>query len=281
MCAMAGKAYVLTIRGARGTASSPGSRTLRYGGNTTCLEVALTPNRRVILDCGSGLRSLHEDLPPDPQPEGYHFHVFLTHYHWDHVEGLASFRPVYDWRSTFTFHGFTREGTDVQAALEGVVRPPWFPVSLADTASVKTYVELDHETLDVEGLQVAPVLLHHPQGIAGYRLDHGGRSVVFATDTERGDLESDAALLTIARGADVLIHDAQFTPEEYEAKYSGWGHSTWEHAVAVAREAGVKRLILCHHDPDRSDDEVDRIVEAAREEFPGVEAAREGMNILL
>lgn len=277
---MSSRPYVLTIRGARGSTPTSGRNIVRYGGNTTCLEVALAPNRRLILDCGSGLRSLHEDLPRDPPPEGREFHVFLTHYHWDHLEGLPFFPPIYDRRSTFVFHGFVHEATDVRSALEGALRPPWFPMSLGETASVKSYVNLGVDTLAVEELQVIPVLLHHPQGIAGYRLEHDGHSVVLATDTERGDPVADAALSALAHRADVLIHDAQYTPDEYAAKH-GWGHSTWEHAVAAARDAEVRRLLLFHHDPERSDDEVDALVEAAREEFPEVEGAREGMTLSL
>ncbi len=273
--------YVVTIRGARGTASISGRRIVRYGGHTACLDLAFAPDRRLILDCGSGLRSLAADLPSEPHAAGYQFHVFLTHYHWDHIEGLPCFPPVYDWRSSFSFHGFTHEGFGVQSALEGALQPPWFPVSFADTPSAKTYVDLDGETLFVDGVRVTSAPLRHPQGITGYRLEHAGRSLVFVTDTERGDPECDRALIDLARGADVLVHDAQYTPDEYAARCNGFGHSTWEHAVAVAHEAGVKRLLLFHHDPDRSDDQVDAIVEAAQREFPDVEAAREGMTIPL
>ncbi len=262
----------LVIRGVRGSTPVTDGRMRRYGGNTPCLELSLSEHRTVLLDCGSGLLSASARSPQ----EGLEFDVFLTHYHMDHLQGLPFFKPLLDSRVRFTFHGFD----DVRGALHGFIRPPWFPVALDDTPSVKRYAELDCSPISIGELELTVARLHHPQGNTAYRLEHAGRSVVYATDVERGDTASDAALKRLAGGADVLIHDAQYTPEEYESR-RGWGHSTWRHAVDAAREAGVRQLILFHHDPARTDEEIDSLVDDARKAFPHVEAAREGMIFYL
>lgn len=271
---------MLTVRGARGSAPSAGARTLRHGGHTTCLDVPVGERRRVVLDCGSGLRLLDAVLP-DPGPAGFQFDVFLTHYHWGHLEGLPLFRALNDPRNRFTFHGASWGGKSVQGLLEEALGPPWLPAGFEDTLASKEYVELGEGTVSIEGLEVTARRLHHPQGVFGLRLERDGRSVVLATDHERGDPRSDDALLALARSADVLIHDARYTPEEYQASHRGWGHSTWRHAVEAARETGAGRLVLCHHDPSRSDDEIDALVAEARELFPATDAASEGLTLPL
>jgi ribonuclease BN (tRNA processing enzyme) len=151
---------------------------------------------------------------------------------------------------------------------------------LRSAPSAKTYIDLSDEPFELPGFTVRSVRLRHPQGVAAYRLDHETGSVVFATDVESGDPEYDGVFRSLIDGVDILIHDAQYTPEEYEQR-RGRGHSSWTNAVKLASECQVGRLILFHHDPDRSDDELEVIVEQAREIFPHVEAAREGSSLLL
>lgn len=262
----------------RGSLPTTDSKTLGYGGNTCCLEVVASERRRLLFDCGSGLLAVAAALPQGGTGDPLEFDVFLTHYHMDHLMGLPFFKPLLGGGSRFKFYGFgTAEGT-MQQAIAGLVRPPWFPIPIEQTASQKSYVELDDNPIRVGDFTVTAARLNHPQGITGYRLQRGERSIVFATDIERGDPESDAALRSLASGADVLIHDAQYTPAEYPS-CRGWGHSTWRHAVEAAEEAGVRRLVLFHHDPERSDEQLDAIVEEARKIFPGVDAAREGMTL--
>jgi phosphoribosyl 1,2-cyclic phosphodiesterase len=271
----------LTLRGARGSEPSVGARASRHGGHTTCLDVGLSERRRVVLDCGTGLRLLGAALPDDPGPGGIRFDVFLTHYHWDHLAGLPLFRGLQDPRNRVVIHGASFGGKDVQGLLEEALGPPWLPVGIEDMPASIEYEELVEGTTEIEDLVITARRLHHPQGVFGFRLERGGRSVVLATDHERGDPRADDALLALSRGADVLIHDAQYTPEEYLETHRGWGHSTWRHAVDAAREAGAGRLLLCHHDPRRSDDEIDAIVEAARRVFPATDAASEGLTFPL
>ena len=158
---------------------------------------------------------------------------------------------------------------------------PYFPLQLRDTPSVKRFVDIGEETHEVEDLRITAAMVHHPQGAAGYRLERNGRSVAFIPDSELGDDRSRASVTRLAEGVDVLIHDAQYTPEEYDQRYKSWGHSSWMHVVETAQAAGVKSLILFHHDPDRTDAQLDAIREQVREAFPGADVAREGMTISL
>jgi phosphoribosyl 1,2-cyclic phosphodiesterase len=270
----------LTFRGVRGSICRPGGKFLRYGGNTTCADVRLSEREWLILDCGSGMPELHPELPATVPQGGLRFHVLLTHYHRDHLEGLPFFRPLHDPACSFTFYGFPWESMGVREALETGLRPPWFPVPIGDTPSTKSYVDLTGSPLRIDGIKVSTARLSHPQGSTAYRLERSGGTVVFATDTEYGDDELDARLVELSRGAKVLIHDAQYTPDEYD-DYRGHGHSTWRHAVEIARAGAVERLVLFHHDPERSDDELDAIAEQARSAFAAVECAREGASIPL
>ncbi len=250
----------------------------RYGGHTTCIDIEVSELARIIIDCGTGLRAVESTLPPTP-PEGFDFHVLLTHYHWDHLQGLPFFRPLYDRRNRFIFYGHTWEGNGVEELVAGGFGPPWFPVSLSETASAKRYVDVDRSSIDIDGFTVTTDRLDHPQGVTAYRIQHGDRSVVVATDVELGS--DNSGLVELARDAEVLIHDAQYLPREYDALYRGWGHSTWEQVVEAAVEAGAKRVVLVSHDPDRTDAQIEEVVRLARARFPLVDAGYEGMTLEL
>lgn len=274
---MADKQYKLNFRGVRGSRCVSAANVARYGGHTTCVDVQLSPTRWLIIDCGLGLCSLSSELRSKIPLEGFDFDVLMTHYHLDHLIGLSYFEPLYNPSCRFTFRGFPWGEMGVQETLERLLGPPWFPVPLGKTASSKTYVDLTGEPFEIDGLSIRTARVKHPQGATAYRLEHAGGSLVFATDTEHGDAGCEE-LLSLTHRSDVLIHDAQYTPEEFEG-FRGRGHSTWQHAVEVARRAEAAQLILFHHDPERTDEELDRIVEAAGKEFPGAQAAREGMSI--
>jgi ribonuclease BN (tRNA processing enzyme) len=160
------------------------------------------------------------------------------------------------------------------------MEPPLFPVPLRLALSERTFVAAPNGAWEVGPLTVRSARLNHPQGVNAYRIDHGAGSLVLATDVEAGDPESDEKLVALAEGADVLIHDAQYLPEEIET-YRGWGHSTWDQAVDIAERAGVERLVIISHDPERTDDGVDVLLAAARERFPNTDAAYTGMQLEL
>lgn len=267
----------LTVHGARGSTPVSGEHTQRYGGRTTCFSIDPSPETTIIFDCGTGMAFAPElrSLPP------VHYHVFITHYHYDHLQGLQFFKSLYEPQHQFTFYGHPVDSMSIQEAIGGVFKPPWFPVSLDDTMARKNFVELDGTPVVIEDLEIRSIPLRHPQGVSGFRIDHADRSIVIATDYEAGDPAIDASLAEFARDAKILIHDAQYTPEEYENQFTGWGHSTWDDAVAAARASNVERLILTSHDPFRSDGDLDAILAEARISFPRVDGAYEGMQIPL
>ena len=263
----------LVVRGARGSMSVSGPQYARYGGNTTSFHVDLGGNDHLVIDAGTGLRPLEHSLGPGP----HRFTIFLTHYHWDHIQGLPMFTLLHDPSATFRFVGATHGGKDVATALKGAIGHPWFPVFLADCASSIEYLAVE-EKMDIGPVTVRSIPLHHPQGVTGYRLDGTGDSVVIATDHEAGDAGIDAALAELATGATTLVHDAQYSDREYAAR-TGWGHSTPDGAVDAAQAAGVRRLVITSHDPDHSDGQVDELVTRARIRFPLTTGAYEGMTI--
>jgi len=269
---------ILTFRGVRGSMPVSGGDTTRHGGHTLCIDITAGDGSVVLIDSGTGISRLNREGTQDGPTD---YHVFLTHYHWDHIQGLLFFRPLFDPENHFTFYGHQWDGMSSQAAIEGALRPPWFPISIQDTAAQKAYVTLEETKFELGNLTVTAAPLRHPQGVTAYRIDGPNRSVVVATDCERGDVEADEQLRRLAAGADILAHDAQYSPEEYEDHYVGWGHSTWAQAAQAAHEAGVKELILVSHDPARTDDEIDALVELTRGSFPNTQAAHEGMQIEL
>lgn len=267
----------LTLRvwGCRGSMAVSGESYRRYGGNTTCFEVEVEPRHHLVIDCGTGLRGLQRTVAKDLDRR---YTIFLTHYHWDHIQGLPVFRPLFESRAQATFHGPRSDGRGIREVLDEVFRPPWWPISIEQGSASLEFRDLG-EPVEVGPVTVSHRMLSHPQGVAAYRLDGPSRSIVIATDHEAGEPEADSRLTELAAGAGVLIHDAQYTPEEHGTIRKGWGHSTWETAVRAALDSGVKQLVLTSHDPDRSDDGVDSIRAEARARFPLTDAAYEGMTI--
>ena len=266
--------FIVTCRGVRGSVPVSGPQYQRYGGATTCFEIDLEADHRLLIDAGTGALSINSDLSSGP----HHFTILLTHLHWDHTLSLPFFAPLYQPQNEFDFFGHMSGELTIDEALEAVMRPPWFPVSFRSAPSTKRFHHLSGDPFTVEDISVSYTRLYHPQGVTGYRLERDGVVLVVATDVEHGDSASDRAVRELAANADVLIYDAQYHPQEHRDSKVGWGHSTWEAAVEVARDASVECLILTSHDPSRADDEIDAMVAQAREHFPNTEAAAEGMK---
>ncbi len=271
----------LTVRfwGVRGSLPSPGPDTALVGGNTSCVEVT-TPTTRVVLDAGSGLRALGDALVA--RGEHRDTTLLLSHEHRDHVMGIPFFAPLYmpGCNVTFVSGG---HGAPLRDVLARQMTPPMFPVAFGSLPSRVVCRELaPAERLTVGDLEIETATLNHPDPVYAFRLSSGGKSVVFATDTEHFACV-DPRLLRLARGADLLIYDAQYTPEEYAGELgpprTGWGHSTFAAGVELARAAGVGTLALFHHDPRRTDAGVAEIVQRARASFPDTVAAREGLTV--
>jgi phosphoribosyl 1,2-cyclic phosphodiesterase len=274
----------LTVRfwGVRGSVPSPGPRTSAVGGNTSCVEVRCG-DELIILDAGTGLRGLGDRLVAGGRPVVGS--VLFSHVHWDHIQGFPFFSPLFRPGTELTLVGRPDDGS-LEGAMRRQMTCPSFPVALDAVPALLSYREIEPgRPFAVGSAVVRAARLHHPNGVMAYRIEHGGRSVVFATDTEHYADRIDSDLVSLAEGADVLIYDAQYTPEEYAGVIGGsrvgWGHSTWVEGVRLARAAGVGSLVLFHHDPTHDDAAVDAIERAARSMLPGSAAAREGMEIHL
>jgi phosphoribosyl 1,2-cyclic phosphodiesterase len=278
----ASQPFLIRFWGVRGSLASPGSKTLRTGGNTSCVEVSCG-GEKVIFDLGTGLRPLGESLIKRGPLRAY---LFVSHYHWDHISGLPFFAPAYDPKSELIIHGATRRGRDVRQILSGQMIDPYFPVDLGVLNARLRFVTLNDEGVAQVGkkIKVRAAELNHPGGSLGYRLECGKRVFVYATDFEHGT-DGDERLVQLAQGADLMVFDAQYTPQEYEGNgvpsRRGWGHSTYAAGAALARRAGVKKLALFHHAPDRDDKGIGRLALLAKKLHPGAFAAREGMEIAL
>lgn len=267
----------LQVRGCRGSMSVSGDEYRRYGGNTTCFTIEVEPDHHLVVDCGTGLRSLQHAVSSD-RPQ--RFTILLTHYHWDHIQGLPVFLPLFSPENTVTIHGPRFDEIGVRRALGQVMCPPWWPVSLEEAAASVSLVDLSGD-LEVGPVAVSHAFGSHPQGVVAYRLRGPSRSVAIATDHEAGDGEADARVSGLAAGVDVLVHDAQYSIEEIRSGRRGRGHSTPESAVRAVAAAGATRLVLTSHDPDRTDAGVDGLRGVARAVFPNTDAAYEGMSIPL
>ena len=280
----------LTVRcwGVRGSIPTPGPRTVRYGGNTTCVEVR-SGETRLIFDAGSGIRILGEDLLEGGPNK---IHIFLTHFHWDHIQGFPFFAPLYDADDTIRVIAPRQSNIDVRNLFAGQMGPIYFPVPFSVVAAAMEFEHLKEGAMEVYGATLTTMTMKHPSNVVGYRIELDDQVVCFLPDNEiAGDMydvgdDWDDRLLEFVKEADLLIHDAMYTEEEYPNRL-GWGHSTFKQAIRLAEEADVSKLLFFHHDPRRSDDELDRIVDRlvedaiARGSSLDLSAAREGVDLRL
>jgi len=264
--------------GVRGSLPVPGPSTSVYGGNTSCVEIRCG-DRLVILDAGSGAMPLGRSLAPK---SGDHFDLLLTHCHHDHVQGLMFFAPLLTKGCTTRIHCGHLQGESAEEALTRMFSPPLFPVTfrqLPGTVEFNGFHAGDDVTLQ-GGLQVGTYPLRHPSGSTAYRVDHAGRSVCYVTDIEHDEGPPPAGLVEFCRGADLVIYDTMFTPDEF-SRCRGWGHSTTSAGVELCRAAGVGRLAAFHHHPKYDDETIARLEAELTKELPDSFYAREGQTVLL
>jgi phosphoribosyl 1,2-cyclic phosphodiesterase len=299
--------------GVRGSYPVPGQRTNRYGGNTSCVEVRPHGGDPIIIDAGTGIRRLGKTLMQDAFGEGRGTaHLLISHTHWDHIQGLPFFSPLYKRGNTLHLFARQRDDTHLRAVFESQTEEPYFPVPMASLKAEICFHELmEGQSFEIGKAKISCTRLNHPWIAIAYRIDADGASLVYASDTAPfrdillehefiakppvlgGPLDPrDAAklwamresLLRLCQGADLLIYDTQFTTEEYRSR-PHWGHSTPDDAIEMALEARVKALVLYHHAPARSDDEQDAILDVCRIKLAGapfeVLAAHEGMELVL
>lgn len=268
----------LTFWGVRGTVPVSNKDFLEFGGNTSCASVRGGSGQTVIIDAGTGIRGLGAKLAAEKGPEPLRLHLLLTHFHLDHVIGLPFFLPLYSRATEIIFYSFT-DPEETKRNLSRLMSGSLFPVKFEEMPAKKTFKKAAQSGFRIGGIKVTTCPLVHPQGSVAYRLEKDGRSIVFATDTEHPESGIDERLAGFVKGASCLVYDAMFTPKEYAAGRSGWGHSTWLEGTKIARRAGVKRLLLSHLNPDHSDRKVRIIRRLARNEFPGSDCAREGLRL--
>ncbi|MFM6192434.1 MAG: MBL fold metallo-hydrolase [Planktothrix sp.] len=275
--------FTVHFWGVRGSIACPGSETVRYGGNTPCIEMRVG-SERLIFDGGTGLRVLGQSLLGQMPVTG---HLFFTHYHWDHIQGFPFFVPAFIKINTFYIYGtIAPDGSTVQHRLNDQMLHPNFPVPLQIMGADLKFVDITvGNPIEIgDEIVVETALLNHPGEAVGYRVNWRNYAAAYITDTEHFPDHLDENVLFLARNADVLIYDATYTDEEYYSEKSskvGWGHSTWQEAVKVAKAAQVKRLVIFHHDPLHNDDFMDKIGEQVAEQFPNSLIAREGLSIQL
>ncbi|MFB3915200.1 MAG: MBL fold metallo-hydrolase [Terriglobales bacterium] len=266
--------------GVRGSTPTPQTENMRYGGNTSCVEVRVKEHI-YIFDCGTGFRLLGKQLAGEFDSRPITAHIFLSHFHWDHIQGIPFFGPLYDAPDNhFFFHSSSRT-RGLQRAIEEQMTDPYFPVNMSEMAAHRNFYDIEEGRLKFDHIIIETKWLNHPQGCLGFRMETPEGVLVYATDNEPGDTVFDKSVRKLAAGADVLIYDAQYLPEEYVAKKRGWGHSHWREAINVVMESGARELVLFHHDPDHSDACIDSIVQKAREYYPKVRAAEEGLELKL
>jgi phosphoribosyl 1,2-cyclic phosphodiesterase len=287
--------FRLRFWGTRGSIPTPGPATVRYGGNTPSVEVRTADGSLIVLDAGTGIRELGRSLIAGANGAPIRGDIFLTHAHWDHIQGIPFFAPAFQRGNQFTIWGSKSLARSIDRVVRDQMSPVVFPVSFEALAATVEFRELTEERHATDGFAVRAIRVRHPGGALGYRFDshdpESGGSFVYISDNE---LRSDEAhdthgdwrpkLVSFIRGARMLVHDATYTEAEY-ANHRGWGHSTYRDAVDLAVEAGVETLVLFHHSPDRSDEELDRCLADCRADASRasstlrVVAAAEGMEI--
>ena len=267
-----------TIRfwGVRGSIACPGPGTVRYGGNTSSIEVRCG-SRLLLFDAGTGIRDLGNLLVAESPLDA---DLFLTHTHFDHVCGLPFFRPFFQPQNTFRlWAGHLEEGMTLQKVLVEFMMAPLFPVAPDVFRAGMRYQEFRAgETLSpAPGIVLRTTALNHPNGATGYRIEFGARSVCYLTDIEHVPGAPDPGIVSLIAAADLVIYDCMYTDAQYAEGHVGWGHSTWQEGVRLCKAAGAKRLVVFHHNPDHDDDALDAIGREVEAAMPGSLLAREGM----
>ncbi len=269
----------VTFWGTRGSIPTSGPKYVGYGGNTPCVQVQLESTKDVVVfDSGTGIRELGLRLVQTAREHSRVIHLFLTHAHWDHIQGFPFFIPAF--LPDFTIHFYCTK--DAKAVLDGQMSAPYFPVTMDIMGSQKHFHLITaQDAVTVGEARVTNIPTPHPQGSTAFRIDEKDKSLVFATDTEHAAGTVNQHLAKFAKNADALIYDAQYTPEEYNAGKQGWGHSTYSEAVKLVQAAGAKKLVLFSHDPGHDDDTLHQIEEAAKGLFPDTLSARDGLDMPL
>ena len=274
----------LKFYGARGSIPICDAGFQQFGGNTTCFQITFPDiNQIAIVDAGTGIRNLGRDLRAMGHTQEQIVLAF-THFHWDHIQGFPFFTPAYDPKQKLTILtlGEEQEVSDLREVFETQMQSRYFPVQLNHMGAEFRFVQIGKATehlreMNNAATSITALKLNHPGGAYGFRIERQGRVLVICTDVEHGDT-IDANVVALAKGADLLVHDGQYTAEELEGR-RGWGHSSYDQALQVAEMAGVKRLAITHHDPGHDDEFLTRMEKLCQERFKECVLAKEGMEL--
>jgi phosphoribosyl 1,2-cyclic phosphodiesterase len=270
------KEFWVRFWGVRGTVPCPGPNTVRYGGNTPCIEV-MCGGERLIFDAGTGIRALGASLGGANDLKS---HIFLTHTHMDHIAGFPFFRPAYNKNNSFQIWAgnLAAQNGNIRSVLSAIMSRPIFPVPLRIMHACMAFHDFHAgDTLNpLPEVVVRTAPLNHPDGATGYRIDYAERSICYVTDTEHREGVLDETIIELIGGSDIVIYDSTYTEAQYP-DYRGWGHSTWAEGARLCDAASAGRLIAFHHDPDHSDADLDRIAEDMERARPGSLVASEGL----
>ena len=270
--------------GVRGSIPVPDPKTSKYGGNTSCVELHCD-EKIIILDCGTGVRSLGLDIEKRDfikEKGKKELYIFFSHFHWDHIQGFPFFRQTFDPEFELNLYSALHSGVDIESALRGQMENPYFPIRLQEMPAKMNFKEIKiGEDIKIGKIVVQSVSLNHPGGSTGYKIICNNKSVAYITDHEHNE-KSKQRLVDFLKGTNKVIFDAHYTPEEYSGAdgsggREGWGHGTWMDAVELCRDANIDQLILTHH--GHEDSEIERIELNAQNKFANTIAAYEGLEI--
>lgn len=263
----------VTIWGARGSVPNFHREKIQFGTNTSCISLYAHHSERIIFDAGTGIVTLGDEIEKGGYKGCDRIHVFFSHFHWDHIQGLPFFKPIYKKTCDIILYG----QPGIQKAFSKQMMAPFFPIPF-ESLPAKIEIRTIHEPITIGTIKLIFFPLFHPQGCFGYRVEHENKVFVYATDTEPNSGRMDKILVENAKDADLLIMDSDFTLDEAKQR-KGWGHSSWKDAVNTAKAANVKRLVLFHHDPFHNDTIVAEKEKQAQKEFPNTCSAFEGLVI--
>jgi len=268
------------LYGTRGSIPICNSEFNEFGGNTTSILIQ-TDEALWVIDAGTGIRECGKEILANSDSSNKRIFMTFSHFHWDHIQGFPFFQPAYDSGREIIINtiGRSKLTRNIKGILEVQMLQEFYPIPLSQMGAKLTFNDYDESEVEIEGCKISTVRHTHPGGAYSFRFEHDGKSIVFSTDVEHSD-RLDKRVIDIAQGADLLIHDAQYTPDEIESK-KGWGHSSYEQSIEAAKQANVKHLLLTHHDPDHTDQILTDIEKKCQKLFKSVKLAKDNMEIII
>jgi len=266
----------LKFWGTRGSNPSPDSDKMKYGGDTSCIEIMIKNKESLILDMGTGMRNLGKEIIADSNyPK--EINILLSHFHFDHIMGFLTFAPLFNNNYTINIYG-KNSNTSVESAMNFLLKSDFWPVDMDMINAQLNFKSWEANTFNIKNAEICHALHGHPNGANSYKIKVDNFNIVYATDLEHPEGKLNNNVVNLSKDADILIHDSHFSINDL-VKHKGWGHSSWKQAADVAIESKTKKLILFHHSPDYSDDKVHEIEKNAQKKFPNTISAYQGLKI--